>query len=123
MLIGSIQGRQPALDFSSRADGGVKMILVIGTLRLPPENLSRARDAMRAMIAASRAESGCLHYSYAEDVLEPGLIHVKEIWSSRAALQSHFQSGHLSAWRASWPALKIFDRDLTLHEIGAPEPI
>ena len=34
---------------------------------------------MHKMIASSRDEPGCLHYSYAEDVLEPGLIHVTEI--------------------------------------------
>jgi quinol monooxygenase YgiN len=99
------------------------MILVIGTLRLPPGNVSRAKDAIGAMIAASRAESGCLEYSYAEDVLDPGLIHVKEIWTGRAALASHFQSDHLAAWRAIWAALEISNRDLALHEIGAPEPI
>ena len=41
---------------------------------------------MRAMVEASRAEDGCLGYSYAEDVLEPGLIHVAERWRDRAAL-------------------------------------
>jgi hypothetical protein len=60
------------------------MLLIVGTVRLPPENLDRARKAMRAMIAAAAAEDGCVDYGYAEDVLEPGLIHVKEFWRDRA---------------------------------------
>ena len=75
------------------------------------------------MIGASRAEEGCLEYCYAEDVLEPGLIHVKEIWTSREGLRDHFASPHLCAWRSAWPRLQISDRKLELYEIGNPEPV
>ena len=82
------------------------MLLIVGTVRLPPENLERARPAMLAMAQASRAEVGCLEYGYAEGVLVPGLIHVKELWSDQAALDAHFASAHIQAWRAAWPALE-----------------
>jgi quinol monooxygenase YgiN len=99
------------------------MLLITGTIRLPGENLSEAVVAMRAMIAASRSEQGCLHYSYAEDVLEPGLIRVSELWSDRAALERHFATSHIAAWRSTWPALGIHDRQLDLYEVEAPAPI
>ena len=54
------------------------MLLVIGTVRLPPENVAQARRAMERMNLASRAEDGCVEYAYAVDALEPGIIHVKE---------------------------------------------
>ena len=47
------------------------MLLIIGTIRIPPAMLVRARAAMQLMVLASRAEDGCLDYAYAEDVLEP----------------------------------------------------
>ena len=97
------------------------MILVIGTVRLPPEKLLAARADMLAMISASRAEEGCLEYYYAEDVLEPGLIHVKEIWTSREALRDHFAAPHLSAWRSGVAKVANPDRKLELYEIGDPE--
>lgn len=56
------------------------MLLIIGTIRLPAENVTAARDAMAAMATASRAEDGCIEYGYAEDVFVPGLIHIKERW-------------------------------------------
>lgn len=96
------------------------MLLIVGTVRLPPENLPRGRDAMRRMIEASRAEDGCVEYSYAEDVLDPGLIHVKEIWLDRVALDRHFASAHIAVWRSTWPALGITDRNLKLYEVGEP---
>lgn len=96
------------------------MLLIVGTVRLPSENLERARPAMRAMTEASRAEAGCLEYGYAEDVLVPGLIHVKELWSDQAALDEHFASPHIKVWRAAWPALGIGERDLQVYEVGSP---
>lgn len=96
------------------------MLLIVGTVRLPPENLEYARPAMLAMVQASRAEAGCLEYGYAEDVFVPGLIHVKELWSDQAALDAHFTSAHIQVWRAAWPALEIGDRDLRVYEVGQP---
>lgn len=75
---------------------------------------------MRAMVEASRAEAGCLVYSYAEDVRVTGLIHVKELWTDQAALDAHCATDHLQAWRASWPALGLGQRDLQAYEVGAP---
>ncbi|RUU11707.1 antibiotic biosynthesis monooxygenase [Mesorhizobium sp. USDA-HM6] len=94
------------------------MLLIIGTIRVPPDRLADARPTMERMISASRAEPGCLAYSYAQDVLDAGLIHVSEIWSDRAALDAHFKSSHIAEWRASWAELGIGDRNLTLYEAG-----
>ena len=90
------------------------MLLIIGTIRLPPDRLEQAKPAMERMISASRAEAGCLEYSYAQDVLDPGLIHVSEAWRDRTALDAHFKSAHIAEWRASWAELRIGDRKLTL---------
>ena len=96
------------------------MLLIVGTIRLPADNLPAARPAMQAMAEASRAEDGCLEYTYAEDVFVPGLIHVKELWRDQAALDRHFAAAHLADWRAAWPRLGIGDRDLRAYEVGLP---
>lgn len=97
-------------------------LLIVGTVRLPAANLSAARPAMRRMVESSRAEDGCEEYSYAEDVLDAGLIHVKEIWRDATTLDRHFASQHIAEWRASWPALGIGERNLHCYEIGTPRP-
>ena len=99
------------------------MILIVGTVRLPPENITKARPAMEAMVAGSRAEDGCLEYAYSEDLLVPGLVRVTEVWRDREALKAHFQTPHMAVWRAAFPALNISDRNLSLYEAGDPEPI
>ncbi|WP_442583589.1 putative quinol monooxygenase [Mesorhizobium sp. ASY16-5R] len=95
------------------------MLLITGTFRIRPEKLAEARPVMETMILASRAEDGCVNYSYAVDLLDGGLVHVAEAWRHRAALDAHFASAHIARWRATWPTLGITDRDLTLHEVSA----
>ncbi|MBN8807162.1 MAG: antibiotic biosynthesis monooxygenase [Sphingomonas sp.] len=98
-------------------------LLIMGTVRIPNGALDAARPAMVAMLAASRAEDGCLAYSYAQDVLDPRVIHVSERWRDRAALDAHFTTPHMAAWRAQFATLGITDRDLTLYESDDGAPI
>ncbi len=93
------------------------MIIVEGTIRVA--NPEAARPHMAAMIAASRAEHGCIDYAYAQDLLEPGLFRVIERWESRAHLAAHLQTDHIRAWREAWPMIGISDRQLRLYEADA----
>lgn len=101
----------------------VSMLLIIGTFRAPPERLVDALPAMAEMVAASRSEEGCEAYVYAEDVTDPGLIHVKELWRDQTCLDRHFASGHIARWRAAWTALGLHDRDLLLYQVERPSRI
>lgn len=98
----------------------IAMLLIVGTVRLPPENLERAKPVMGAMVQASRAEVGCLEYVYAEDLFVPGLIHVKERWTDQSVLDAHFASAHIQVWRASWEGLGIGERNLKVYEVSEP---
>ena len=98
-------------------------VIVAGTVRVPPENLPAFRPHQDAMLAASRAEDGCLVYSYAEDVAERGLIRVFEAWRDQAAIEAHFQAPHMAEWRAAWPQFGVSDRRLSLYEVAAERPL
>src|SRR3546814_8610446 len=93
------------------------MLLIVGTIRLPAGNLQDARPAMAQMISASRAENGCEEYFYAEDVLDPGLIHVRELWHDQAALDRHFASEHIATWRAAWLKLRSEEHTSELQSL------
>jgi quinol monooxygenase YgiN len=99
------------------------MIAVLGSFRFPPEAVERARWLMRAVIGATLAEPGCRAYSYAEDVAEPGLFRVNELWDSREALAAHFETPHMREWVEQRAALGFSDRRIALHEIGATEEL
>lgn len=98
------------------------MLLIVGTIRLPAENMEAARPIMKRMAEASRAEEGCVEYTYAEDVFDPGLIHVKELWVNQPALDHHFATAHLGEWRKAWPSLGIGERNLCVYDVREPRP-
>ena len=78
---------------------------------------------MLAVIAASRAESGCLAYTYSADIAEPGLFHVHEEWDNHDALDRHFASSHMRQWQSARTALGFSDRTITVHEVTSSMPI
>lgn len=96
-------------------------VVVTGEFRLPIAKRDAARDAMARIIAASRAEPGCLAYAYAEDVLEPGLYRVHEIWTDRAALAAHFEAPHMRQWQAERAELGMTDRRVACHTAADAE--
>lgn len=98
------------------------MILIEGSVRVPPGNVMAARPAMEQMIRASRGEPGCIEYAYSIDLMDPGLIRVTERWESRAALDAHFKTSHMATWRSFFPILGMTDRSLRLYEAD-PESI
>lgn len=98
-------------------------LIIAGTVRVPPENLDTFRPHMATMMAASRAEAGCIAYGYAGDVLEPGLLHVFEEWKDQAAIDAHFASAHMATWRAAFPSFGVSDRALKLYEVASQRPL
>ncbi|WP_108791567.1 antibiotic biosynthesis monooxygenase [Erythrobacter sp. Alg231-14] len=92
------------------------MIVVVGSFRIPPSMIEVVRGPMETMIAASRAEQGCVEYAYALDVLDKGLVRVSEVWRDRAALETHFRTTHIAEWRAQVSALAVSERELTAFE-------
>ena len=99
------------------------MIAVLGSFRVPVEALDRARPLMRSVIAATLAEPGCRAYAYAEDVAEPGLFRVTELWDSREALSAHFEAPHMKPWVEQRATLGFSDRRIAAYELGPAEEL
>ena len=93
--------------------------IIAGTMRLPPQNLAALRPHMLTMLAASRAEDGCITYSYGEDVAERGLIRVFEVWRDSAAIEAHFKAAHMAVWRAACAEHGVSDRRLFAYETAS----
>ena len=65
------------------------MVIVGGRFEVDPEQreafLAGRMEAMRA----SRAEAGCLEYTFSADPIEPGRVVLFERWESQEALDAH----------------------------------
>jgi quinol monooxygenase YgiN len=98
-------------------------VAVAGTFRIPPQNVEALRPHLEAVIAETRSEDGCLAYSYAFDVEDAGLIRVFEHWRDQAALEAHFATPHMLAWREARDQLGFHDRRLKRFEIAGEREI
>jgi quinol monooxygenase YgiN len=97
-------------------------VILAGTVRFPLEKLDAALAMMTEMMRLSRAEDGCVEYVYSQDLIEPELVHVFEVWRDEAALHGHHTAPHFEKWKAERSALGMTDRRLFRYDVnGARE--
>ncbi len=95
------------------------MIIVEGYVRMANAgDFEAVRGAAAAQISASRAEGGCIDYTYAIDVVDPQIMRVLERWQNWEALETHFKAPHMEAWRAALKDVKFLERVIRAHEIS-----
>jgi len=99
------------------------MITVIGKIRLPADQIETARAALVKAVTATRAEEGCIEYNFAEDVLEPGLLRISEVWDSKERLAPHMQSAHMVEFLTTVATLDISEREVTMYEVSGSTPL
>lgn len=99
------------------------MIVLAGLFRFDPAQLALARPAFAAIIEASRAEEGCVAYSFGLDAVESGVVHVFEVWRDDDALAFHRASPHMAAWRSRHAEIGMHGRDLALYRVSGHERV
>ena len=66
------------------------MLIIAGTLDLPPENRAKLLEAAEPLMRASEAEDGCDAYLMMPDPFDAGRVRIFERWQSEEALATHF---------------------------------
>jgi quinol monooxygenase YgiN len=94
------------------------MLIVIADARFDPTQTDEIRAVARPMIEASRAEAGCARYDYAFDLLDPGLMRVRELWKDEQALKDHFATPHMAVFLKALRDLKPKSVIIKCHELG-----
>ncbi|GGD03621.1 putative quinol monooxygenase [Aureimonas glaciei] len=91
------------------------MIYLIATLKIRPGSQAAVVAAATPCIHATRQEAGCLRYDLLASVLEPETLVFVEQWETREALDAHFATPHLLAWRAGLAPHKLEGRIEIVH--------
>jgi quinol monooxygenase YgiN len=99
------------------------MIILAGTIRIARGQRDAALGPMQRMVAATRAEPGCISYGFALDVEDDHLVRIFEVFRDAEALAAHRASPHMAAWRGSWPGIGIGDRDMWQYEVSEARAI
>ena len=97
------------------------MIVLAGTVRIASGMRDKALGHILSMVEASRAEPGCLAYSFAFDVVDSNLVRIFECFVDDEAREAHRNSPHMAAWRAAWAEGGIGDRAIMRYVVTERE--
>ncbi len=89
-------------------------LILIAHLTAKPGKEAEARKNIRALLAPTRAEKGCVVYDLHEMHSEPAKFMFYEIWKSPEHLNAHAKSGHLTAFRKIAPDFLAEPIELTM---------
>ncbi len=98
-------------------------LVILARIRFAAAAMPQVRAAVAAVRAATLPESGCIQYAFAEDVAEPGLLRVSEIWASRDALDAHIAAPHVAQWRTTVAAIGIIEREVRVFTVAGEEAL
>jgi quinol monooxygenase YgiN len=98
-------------------------VVVMGTLRFPPEHMERVKPHLRRLLDATRGHDGCIAYDVAEDALQPGLLRFSELWPDFETLERHLSAPHIAPWRTACAELGARDRRFTAWQVGEARPL
>lgn len=102
------------------------MIQINGTITLAPGTIAsnpETVEAIKAMVAASRAEDGCLDYTFAQDLSDPDTLIIYERWRDREAVAAHGKSAHMAEFQKVMAANPPVGRNLRMYETDDGNPL
>lgn len=91
------------------------MICVIADIRIRAEYREVFFAAARDMLAATRAEDGCIRYDLMQNIEDPDRMTFVEEWESREHLSAHFETAHMAAWRTASAPFLVHRQVKILH--------
>jgi quinol monooxygenase YgiN len=70
---------------------------VVATITAKPGSEAVVHDALKALVAPTRGEEGCLGYQLFRSDADPAVFVTVEEWREKADLDAHLQTPHLGA--------------------------
>ncbi len=88
-------------------------ILVTGIIDLDPAKRDDAIAAVAKVMDATRAEDGCVTYTFSADVSDPGRFWLQEQWRDQASIDAHMNQPHLAELMAAMGELGVTSAEIT----------
>jgi quinol monooxygenase YgiN len=98
------------------------MIVVNARLESSAADIEAMKEAIATMETASRAESGCLDYTFSVEVSDPNVIRITEKWETMDALAAHFKEPHMADFQAAMAAHPPKGMDAGFYEATDVQP-
>ncbi len=98
------------------------MIVVNAIVKSSQEAINAMQSAIAAMETASRAEEGCLDYTFSIELSDPTVIRITEKWDNLESLQAHFNTPHMAEFQAAMGANPPESMDAHFYEVEEIHP-
>ena len=76
-------------------------IVLFARLKVKIEAVEKAKRAALAIVAASRAETGCINYDFHQAIDDESVFLWHETWANRKAIETHAESKHFKEFSAA----------------------
>ena len=76
-------------------------IVLFARLKVKVEAVEKAKQAARAIVAASRNETGCINYDFHQAIDDESVFLWHETWANRKAIEMHADSIHFKEFSAA----------------------
>jgi quinol monooxygenase YgiN len=98
------------------------MVIVGGTFELEGRSREQFLSERFGLMQRSRAEHGCLEYTFSADPLDPSRVVLFEIWASREDLDAHLAAGR-AAPALTNPSVAAISSAITTYEVAGTAPL
>jgi quinol monooxygenase YgiN len=95
------------------------MIIALGDVFAQIPRREAVRELMRATQAQVREQPGCLSYTFAEALDDPGHFVVVQEWRDQTALDEHYRSQAFADYQATIAQQLVRTSELRVHDAQA----
>ncbi|WP_120635518.1 putative quinol monooxygenase [Ruegeria sp. EL01] len=99
------------------------MLIVTGVVEVAEAGVEKARDAALIMVAETLKEQGCIAYEFSQVLGHTNRFRVYEEWQDQAALEAHFATPHMAAFRAVLADVGIVSSEIHRVVGGEKQPL
>lgn len=93
------------------------MVIALGHIYAQIPSRERVRELMLENQAAAREQPGCVSFTFAETIDDPGHYVVVEEWSDRRALEAHYASRATTDYEEQVAELLLRDSEVWIHVV------
>jgi quinol monooxygenase YgiN len=99
------------------------MLVIAGHVEIDPAAREARVAAATEMMRDTRAEAGCISYTFSADLEEPGTFRIFEEWESQDALDAHFASPHMAKFQRVVGGLGVREMKVQRYEVSSVGPL
>ncbi len=73
-------------------------VTVIARIKAKTGEVQRVKEELLKLLAPTRAENGCMNFDMHQGATDQSQFLFHENWTSKAALEAHFETPHIKNW-------------------------